>query len=144
MSDFRTMPSDDRFGFHRGDRYGQSSHAAGYVPGIEWQDGDEDLIEPTTGWSGNRGAKLKDESFGRLYRQEGDWTGSPDDADPDVIVARSAERSGYRGARPFFGAEDRLRLKAGQMEYDGPQVGGIVLGLAGLYVLFRLLESRGG
>lgn len=133
------------FGFHRGDRYGQSSHAAGYVPGIEWQDGDEDLIEPTTGWGGNRGAKLKGgESFGRLYRQEGDWTEAPDEADPDVVVARSAQRSGFRGARPFFGAEDRMRLKAGQMEYDGPQAGGIVLGLAAIYVVFKLLESGRG
>lgn len=123
-----------------GDHYGQSSHAAGYVPGVEWDRGDELLIEPAAGWSGSRGAKVRQDAFGRLYAHEGDLEPA-DAADPSVVVARSAERSGYRGARPFFGAEDRVRLRAGQIEYEGPQVGGIVLGLAGLYVAFRVFEQ---
>lgn len=125
-------------------RYGQSSHAAGYSPGIQWERGDEHLIEPSTGWSGTRGAKVREDAFGRLYVHDGDLEPA-DPADPSVVIARSAQASGYRGARPFFGADERVRLRAGQVEYDGPQFGGIVLGLAGLYVFVRLLEgtSRG-
>ncbi len=119
-----------------------SSHAAGYVHGIEWDRGDEDILEPTAGWSGNRGAKLKEDAFGRLYVHDDDRTEASDPADPAVLVARSAERSGYRGGRPFFGADDKLRLRAGQFEYDGPQFGGIVLGLAGLAVLYELLKGK--
>ncbi len=121
-------------------QYGQSSHAGGYFPGIPASPGDEDLIESTTGWSGTRGAKVRQDAYGRLYVHDGDMEPA-DEADPSTIVARSAESSGYRGARPFFGADDRVRLKAGKFEYEGPQVGGIVLGLAGLYVAFRLLGS---
>lgn len=120
-------------------RYGSlgSSHT-GYVPGIEWESGDERLIEPGTGWGGQRGARVREDAFGRLYRHSGDRLEPVDPADPSGIVGRSGT-AGYRGGRPAaFGAEDRLRFKAGSVEYDGPQVGGILLGLAGLAVLLKL------
>lgn len=152
----------NKYGLNRGDRYGRatgSSHAAGWVPGIESDLGDEHILEPDTGWSGSRGVRAtfgsddsdeqldkilsdmdEEEDFGRIYRHSGDKLDAPDEADPDVIIGRSGG-PGYRGARPFFGADDRLRFKAGNMEYEGPQFGGIVLGLAGIALLFKVASA---
>ncbi len=154
----------NKYGLNRGDRYGRatgSSHAAGWTPGIEWEPGDEHILEPDTGWSGSRGVRMtfgadddgsddqldkilsdmdKEDEFGRMYRHSGDKLEESDEADPDVIIGRSGN-PGYRGARPFFGAEDRLRFKAGNLEYEGPQLGGIVLGLAGIALLYKVVSS---
>jgi|GEM_PF-4672262 len=122
----------------RHDLFGQSSHAGGYSAGIGAGPYDDHLIEPTTDWSGSRGARP---TFGRLYVHEGDRLHSSSPADPAVLLGRSGG-PGHRGGRPFFGAEeDRLRFKAAGVEYDGPQIGGIVLGLAGIALLFRMASS---
>jgi hypothetical protein len=82
----------------------------------------------------------EEDEFGRMYRHSRDNLEESDDADPDVIIGRSGN-PGYRGARPFFGAEDRLRFKAGNLEYEGPQLGGVVLGLAGIALLYKVVSS---
>lgn len=155
----QALRSRHLFGWSRGDRYGAigSSHAAGYTPGAEWDEFDEFLLEPSTGWSGSRGAvpsfgeddetdsqldnllqdlERDEEDFGRLYRHSGDLLEQASEADPGVVIGRSGT-PGYRGARPFFGADDRTRVKAGSFEYEGPQFGAVVLGIAAIALAFK-------
>lgn len=116
----------------RHDLFGQSSHAGGYSAGIGAGPYDDHLIEPTTDWSGSRGARP---TFGRLYVHEGDRLHSSSPADPAVLLGRSG---GLEAEAVLLRPEERT---AAGVEYDGPQIGGIVLGLAGIALLFRMASS---
>ena len=88
-------------------------------------------------WTGTRAT-----AYGRLYRHRSDRLERSGPSDPSVVIGRSGS-SGYRGGRPFFGADEKMRWRAGQIEYEGPPLGGVLLGGACLLVLWKALTSAG-
>lgn len=94
---------------------------------------DQFLTKPSTDWSGTRGVKP---SFGRVYQAPAWKLEEPDPADREVLISRSGS-TGYRGGRPFFSGDGPMRWDMGPVKYEGPQIGGIVLGLAFVTLLFR-------
>lgn len=76
------------------------------------------------------------ESFGRLYLGEEDWRLAPaSSGDLGALIGRSGS-SGYRGGRPTFGADAKVRLP-GILEYEGSNAGALALGLAAMIVFFQ-------
>lgn len=99
---------------------------------------DEDLFVPESKWEGTRGLRP---SYGRLYAHSGDELERSGPVDGQVLLGRSGT-SGYRGGRPTFGAGDlpETEISMGPLQYRGPQLGGIVLGLAAALLAWRALN----
>lgn len=96
-------------------------------------DVDEFLFDAGSGWQGSRGMTPE---YGRLYPSSGDHRLQPaGEQDRSVLIGRSG-RSGYRGGRPFFGAD--VKMSMGPLQYEGPQLGGVVLGLAAALLAWQV------